>query len=165
MYVITRVCVCVCVCVLLVVVQSLSNFQLFVTPWIAAYWASLSVTNSRSLPKLMSIDSVMPSSHLILCHPLLLLPSIFPSIRICSNESDLCIRWSNTGDSASVLPMNIQDWFTLGLTGLISLQTIGLSRVFSNTTVQKFNPSALSLFMVQLSHPYITNGKTIALTI
>ena len=129
------VCVCVCVCVLLVV-QLLSNVQLFVTPWTAAYWASLSITNSQSLPKLMSIDSVMPSSHLILCQPLLLLPSIFPSIRIFSNESDLCIRWSNTGNSASVLSMNIEDWFTLGLTGLISLQAIELSRVFSNTTVQ-----------------------------
>ena len=79
----------------------------------------------------------MPSSHLILCHPLLLLPPIFPSIRIFSNESDLCIRWSNTGDSASVLSMNIQDWFTLGLTGLISLWSKGLSRVFCSTTVWK----------------------------
>ena len=74
-------------------VQSLSHVQLFATPWTAAHQASLSVTNSRSLPKLMSIESVMPSSHLILCRPLLLLPSIFASIRVFSNESALCIRW------------------------------------------------------------------------
>ena len=74
-------------------VQSLSRVQLFSTPWTAARQASLSITNSRSLPKFMSIESVMPSSHLILCRPLLLLPSIFPSIRVFSNESALCIRW------------------------------------------------------------------------
>ena len=74
-------------------VQSLSRVRLFVTPWTAAHQASLSITNSRSLPKLMSIESVMPSNHLILCRPLLLLPSIFPSIRVLSNESVLCIRW------------------------------------------------------------------------
>ena len=74
-------------------VQSLSHVQLFSTPWTAARQASLSITNSRSLPKFMSIESVMPSSHLILCRPLLLLPSIFPSIRVFSNESALCIRW------------------------------------------------------------------------
>ena len=81
----------------------------------------------------------MPSNHLILCHPLLLLPSILPSIRVFSNESALCIMCQSTGASASasVLPMNIQDWFCLGLNGLISLQSKGLSRVFSNTTVQK----------------------------
>ena len=89
----------------------------------------------------MSIESVMPSSRLILHHPLLLLPSIFPSIRVFSNESVLCIRGQGTGvsASASVLPMNILDWFPLGLTGLISLNSKGLSRVFSNTTVQKHN--------------------------
>ena len=74
-------------------VQSLSCVQLFATPWTAACQASLSITNSRSLPKPMSIESVMPSNHLILCHTLLLLPSIFPSIRVFSNESALCIRW------------------------------------------------------------------------
>ena len=98
-----------------------------------------SITNCQSLFKLMSIESVMPSSHLILCHPLLLQPSIFPSIRVFSNESVLRIRWPNIGASASasVLPVNIQDWFSLPLTGLMSLQSKGLSRVFSNTTVQK----------------------------
>ena len=91
--------------------------------------------NYLSFLRLMSIESVMPSNHLILCHPLLLLPSVFPNIRVFSNESALCIRWPKYW--SSILPMNIQDWFPLGLTGLISLQSKGLSRVFSNTTVQK----------------------------
>ena len=118
--------------------QSLSLAWLFVTPWTAAGQASLSITNSWSLLKLMSIESLMPSNHLILCCPLLLLPSIFPSIRVFSNES-VHIRWPNIGVSASgsVLPMNIQDWFLLGWTCWISLLSKGLSRVFSNTTVQK----------------------------
>ena len=91
-------------------VQLLSRARLFVTQWTTAYQASLSITNSRSLLKLMSIESVMPSNHLILCRPLLLPPSIFPSIRVFSNESVLHIRWPRTGASASasVLPMNIQ---------------------------------------------------------
>ena len=89
------------------------SIWLFVTPWTAACQSSLSITNSQSLLKLMSIELVMPSNHLILCCPLLLLPSIFPSIRVFSNESVLCIRWLNIGASAStsVLPMNIQGWF------------------------------------------------------
>ena len=120
-------------------VQSLSRVQLFATPWAAAHQASLSIINSQSLLKFMSIESVMPSTHLILCHPLLLLPSIFPSIRVFSNESVLHIRSPNIGVivSASVLPMNIQDLFPLRLTGWISLQSMGPSGVFSNTTVQK----------------------------
>ena len=120
-------------------VQSLSRVQLFVIPWIVAHQASLSITNSWNLLKLMSIKSVMPSNHLSLCHSLLLLPSIFPSIRVFSKESVLHIRWPNywVSASASVLPMNIQDWFPSGLIGLISLQSKGLSRVFSKTTVQK----------------------------
>ena len=113
-------------------VQSLS--RLFATPWNAAHQASLSIANSQSLLKLMSIELVMPSNHLILCHPLLLLPSVFPSIRV----------WVSA--SASVLPMNIQNWFPLGWTGWISLQSKGLSRVFSNTTVQKHQ-----FFSAQLS--------------
>ena len=121
-------------------VQSLSCVRLFVTPWTAARQASLSIINSRSLLKLMSIASVMPSNlcHLILCHPLLL-PSVFPSIRVFSNELVLCIRGQSIGvsASASVLPMNIQDWFPLWLAAWISVQSKGLSRVFSNTTVQK----------------------------
>ena len=93
------------------------------TPRTAAHQASLSITNPQSLLKLMSIESMMPSNHLILCCPLLLLPSILPSIGVFSNESVLCIRWPNTGAStlALVFPMNIQDWFPLGLAGLISL--------------------------------------------
>ena len=120
-------------------VQLLIHVWLFATPWIAAHQASLSITKSRSLPKLMSIESVMPSSHLILCHPLLLLPQVSPSIRVFSNESAFHIRWPSIGVSASVsvLPMNTQNWSPLGWTGCISLQSKGLSRVFSNTTVQK----------------------------
>ena len=111
----------------------------FVTPWTAAHQVSLSITNSWSLLKHMSIESVMPSNHLILCHPQLLLPSVFPSIRVFSNESVLCIKWPKywIAASASFLPMNIQDWSPLGWTGWISLQSKGLSRVFSKTTVQK----------------------------
>ena len=120
-------------------VQSLSHVRLLATPWIAACQASLSTTNSRSLLKLMSIESVIPSSHLILCHPLLLLPPIPLSVRVFSNESTHHMRWPGVGVSAStsVLPMNTQDWSRLGWTGWISSKSKGLSRVFSNTTVQK----------------------------
>ena len=120
-------------------VQSLSRVRLFATPWIAARRASLSITISRSSLKLTSIESVMPSSHLILCCPLFLLPPVPPSIRVFYNESILHMRWPSIGasPSASVLPMNTQDWSPLGWTGWISLQSKGLSRVFSNTTVQK----------------------------
>ena len=116
-----------------------SCVQLFVTLWTIECQASLSITNSQSLLKLMSIELVMSSNHLILCHPLLLLPSIFPSIRVFSKEPVLRIRWPNywSFTSSSVLPMNIRNWFHLALTGLISLQSKRLSRVFSNTTVQK----------------------------
>ena len=104
-------------------VQQLSRVWLSVTPWTAAHQASLSITNSWSLLKLMSIKSVMPSNRLIPCCPLLLLPSIFPSIRVFSNESVHCNGWPKywTFTSASVLPKNIQDWSPLGLIGLISL--------------------------------------------
>ena len=115
--------------------QLLSCVRLFATPWIAAHQASLSITSAQSLPKPMSIESVMPSSHLILCRPLLLLPSTFP--RVFSHESALHIRCQSIGFSAStsVLPMNTQDWSHLGCTIWISLQSKGLSRVFSNTAV------------------------------
>ena len=115
------------------------SYRLFATPWTAACQAFQFNANSRSLLKPMSIVSVMPSSHLILCHPLLLLPSVFPSISVFSKESVLRIRWQSIGvsASASVLPMNIQDGFPLGWIGWISLQSKGLSRVFSNTTLQK----------------------------
>ena len=120
-------------------VQSLSRVRLSATPWIAARQASLSITISQSLPKLMSIKSVMPSSHLILCRPLLLLPPIPPSIRVFSNESTLHMRWPKYWSfSFSISPSNEhQDWSPLGWTGWISLQSKGLSWVFSNTTVQK----------------------------
>ena len=119
-------------------VQLLSRVRLSATPWITACQASLSITNSRSPPKLMSIESVMPSNHRILCHPLLLLPSIFPSIRVFSNESVLRIRWPKDWSfSFNISPSNEQDWSLLGGTGWISLQSKGLSGVFSNTTVQK----------------------------
>ena len=116
-------------------VQSLSHVQLFATPWIAAQQSSLSITSSQRLLKFMSIRSVMPSNHLIRCH-LLLLPSIFPSIKVFSSESVLCIRWPKYWSfSFSISPSN-------EYLGLISfrmdwLQSKGLSRVFSNTTVQK----------------------------
>ena len=124
-------------------VQSLSCVQLFTTPCTAARQASLSITNSQSPPKPMSIESVMPSNHLILCCPLLLLPSIFPSIRVFSNGSALHIRWPKYWSfSFSISPSNEHpglisfrmDWW-------ISLQSKGLSRVFSNTTVQNTDSS------------------------
>ena len=135
-------------------VQSLSHVQLFATPRTAAGQASLSITNSRSLLRLMSIESVMPSNHRILCCPLLLLPSVFPSIRVFSSESVLPIRWPKhwSFSLASVLPMNIQGWFPLGWTGLISLQSKGLSRVFSNTTIQKHQFFGAQLSLWSNSH-------------
>ena len=120
-------------------VQSLSRVQLFVIPWTVASQASLSITNSRSFLKLMSIESVMPSNHLILCHPLLLLPSIFPSIRVFSSESILRIRWPKYWSfSFSIIPSNEylglisfrMEWFDL-------LAVQGTLRVFSSTTIQE----------------------------
>ena len=129
-------------------VQSLSHVRLFVTPWIAAHQASLSITNSQSPPKPVSLELVMPSNHLILCRPLLLLPSIFPSIRVFSDKSALCIRWPKYWSfSFNISPSNEhQDWSPLGWTGWISLHSKRLSRVFSNTTVQKHQ-----FFSTQLS--------------
>ena len=153
------------------VVQPLNRVQLFETPWTAACHAPPPITNSQHLLKLMSIDSVMPSNHLILCHVFLLPPSIFPSIKVFSNESVIHIRWLSIGvsASASVFPMNIQDLFPLGWTGWISTQSKGLSRIFSSTTVQKhqFFSAQISLWSnsdVHTSRPYMTTGKTIALT-
>ena len=116
---------------------------------------------SPSLLKLTSIESVMLSSHLIPCCPLLLLPSIFPSIRVFSNESDLCIRWPA---SAPILPTNIQDWFLLGLTGLISLLSKELSRIFSSHHSSKASILGTQPSLWSNSHPYMTTGKTVALT-
>ena len=140
-------------------VQSLSHAQLFGTPWTAACQTSLSITNSQSLLKFMSFESMMPSNHLILCPPLLLLPSIFPSIRVFSNESIRQSSGQSTGVSAStsVLPMNIQDWFPLGWTSLISLQGKWLSRFFPNTTVQihQFFSAQLSLWSNSQIHTWL----------
>ena len=136
---------------LVAVVQLLSCIWLFATPWTAVCQAFLSFTISRSLLKLMSIELVMSFNHLIFCHPLLLLPSVFPSIRVFSKDVTLCIRWPKYWSlSYSIkLPMNIQNWFILWLNCLISLQSKGLSKIFSNTTVQKHQffgaqPSLLS---------------------
>ena len=119
--------------------QSLNRVRLFATPRIAARQASLSITNSWSSLRLMSIKSAMPSSHLILCRPLLLLPPIPPSIRVFSNESTLGMRWSKYWSfSFSIIPSKeIPGLISSEWTGWISLQSKGLSRVFSNTTVQK----------------------------
>ena len=140
-------------------VQSLSRVWLFASPWTAALQASLSITNSWSLPKLMSIESVMPSSHLILCRPLLLLPPIPPSIIVFSNESTLHMRWPKYWSfSFSISPSSdTQDWSPSEWTGSISLQSKGLSRVFSNTKAAILQ--CLAFFMVQLSHLYMTTGK------
>ena len=148
-------------------VQLLSRVQLFVTPWIAAHQASLSITNSRSLLKLMSIESVMPSNHLILCHPLLLLPSIFPSIRVFSSELALRIRWPKYWSfSFSLSPSNEYsglisfrlDWFDL----LVVQGT--LKNLFQQHSSKASILWRSAFFTVQLSYPYMTTGKTIALT-
>ena len=130
-------------------VQSLSCVRLFVTTRTAARQASLSFTNSQSLLKLMFIESVMPSSHLILCHPCLLPPSIFPSIRVFSNESVLHIRWPKDWSfSFSINPSKeYSGLISLGWTGWISWQSKGLSRVFFNTTVQKHQFVTPQLFL------------------
>ena len=135
-------------------VQSLSRVQLFATPWTAAHQASLSITNSQSLLKPMSIESVMPSNHLILCHPLLLPPPIFPSIRAFSNESALRIRWPKYRSfSFSISPSNEHPGlisFRMDWLDLLSIQ--GLSRVFSNTIVQKHQFFGAQLSLWSNSH-------------
>ena len=140
-----------------VVVQWLSHVQLIVAPWTAVHQASLSFTISWSLLRLMTIELVMSSNHLILCHSLLLLPSIFPTIKVFSNESALCIRWPKYWSFSISPSKNTQDWFPLRLTGLISLQSKGLSRVFSNTTVQKhqFSGSQTSLWSNSHIHAWL----------
>ena len=149
-------------------VQSLSRVQLFATTWTAAHQASLSITNSWSLLKLMSIELVMPSNHLILCRPLLLLPSIFPSIRVFSNESVLRIRWAKYWRfSFSISPSN-------EYSGLISLQMDWFDLLVVQgalkSLLQHHSSKASILwhsafFMVQLSHPYMTTGKTVTWTL
>ena len=147
-------------------VQLLSPVLLFVTPWTVACQASLSITNSRSLLKLVSIKSVMPSNHLILCHPLFLLPSIFPSIRVFYNESVLCISWPKYWSfSVSISPSNEHP-------GLISFRMDWLDLLAVQGTLKSLlqhhsSKAAIlqcsAFFIVQLSHPYMTTGKTIAL--
>ena len=146
-------------------VQSLSRVQLFVTPWTAACQVSLTVINTQSLLECMSIKSLMPSSHLILCHPLLLLPSIFPNIRVFSKESVLRIRWPKYWSfSFSISPSN-------EYSGLISFRMDWLDLLAVQGTLKSLlqhhssKASILqhSFFIVQLSHPYMTTRKTIAL--
>ena len=120
-----------------VVVQLVSCVWLFVTPWTTAHQAPLSSTVSWSLVKFMFIESLMPSNHLILCSPLLLLPSVFPSIRSFPVSQLFASGGLGIGASVSVLPVNVQGWFPFGLTGLISLQSKGLSGVFSSNIVWK----------------------------
>ena len=124
------------------------------TAWSTACQASLFLTISWILPKFMSIELMMPSNHLILCLPLLLLPLIFHSIRVFSNESTVCIRWPKywSFSFSTVLPMKNQGWFPLGLTGLISLLSKRLSRVFSSTTVQRHQFFGTQHFLLPSSH-------------
>ena len=148
-------------------VQLLSHVRLFVTPWTTAHQTSLSITNSCSLPKPMSIESVMPSNHLILCHPLLLLPSIFPSIRVFSNESAIRIRWPKYWSfSFNISPANEHP-------GLISfrlnwLDFLAVQETLKNLLQHHSSKASIlqcsAFFIVQLLHPYMTTGKTIALT-
>ena len=147
-------------------VESLSRVRLFMTPWTAARQASLSITSSQSLLKLVSIESVMPSNHLIFCRPLLLRPSIFPSIRVFSNESVLRIRWpSYWSFSFSISPSN-------EYSVLISFRRNSLDLAVQGTLkspLQHHSSKAsilrhLAFFMLQLLHPYVTTGKTTALT-
>ena len=135
-------------------VQSLSHVWLFVTPWTAAHQASLSITNSWSLLKLISIESVMPSNHLIICHLLSSCLQSFPASGSFPVSQFFASGSQSIGAlaSASVLPMDIQGWFPLGLTNLIALQSKGLSRIFSNTTVQKHQFFGAQLSLWSSSH-------------
>ena len=146
-------------------VQSLSRVWLFPILWTAACQASLSITTSWNLLKFMSIESVMPPNHLILCHPFFSLQSSPESESFpMSQFFALGGQSIGTSVSVSVLPMNIQDWSPLGFTGVISLQSKEISRVFSNTMVQKHQFFDAQLSVWSNSHPYMTTGKTIALT-
>ena len=146
-------------------VQSLSCVWLFATPWTAACHASLSITNPQSLLKLMSIESVMPSNHLILCHPLLLLPSIYPIIRVFSNESVLCIRWPKYW-SFSISPSNEYSRLISFRTDWLDLLAVqGTLKSLLQHHSSKASIRWHSVFLIaQLSYPYMTVGKIIALT-
>ena len=147
-------------------VQLLSHVRLFATPWTAASQASLSITNSRSPPKPMSIELVMPSNHLILYPPLLLLPSIFPSIRVFSNESALRIRWPKYWSfSFSISPSNEHPRLIFRMDWLDLLAVQGtLKSLLQHHSSKASILLRSAFFIVQLSHPYRTTGKTIALT-
>ena len=143
-------------------IQSFSHAWLFVTPWTAACQASLSNSNSQSMFKLMFIESVMSSNHLILCCPLLLLPSNFPSIRVFSNESVLHIRWPKYWNFSFSISLSNEN------TGLISFRMDWLNLLAVQGTLKSLHQHHSSktlkaFFMVQLSHPYMTTGKTVAL--
>ena len=148
-------------------IQSLSCLQLFATPWTAACQASLSITNSWSPPKPMSIELVMPSNHLILCRPLLLLPSIFPSIRVFSNESALYIRWPKYWSfSFNVSPFSEHPGlisFRMGWLDFLAVQGT-LKSLLQHHSSKASILQCSAFFIVQLSHSYMTTGKTIALT-
>ena len=148
-------------------VQPLGRVRLFTTPWTTAHQASLSITNSQSLLKLMSIESVMPSNHLILCRPLLLQPSIFPSIRVFSNESALCIRWLKYWSfTFNISPYNEDSGlisFRMDWLDLLAVQGT-LKSLLQHHSSKAPIPGNSAFFMVQLSHPRMTTGKTRALT-
>ena len=147
--------------------QSLSHVWLFATPWTAARQASLSITNSRSFLKPTSIESVMPSNHLIFCHPLLLLPPIPPSIRVFSNESPLLITWPKYWNfTLSISPSNEHSRlisFRMDWLDLLAVQGT-LKSLLQHHSSKASIPQHSAFFTVQLSHPYTTTGKTIALT-
>ena len=148
-------------------VQSLSHVRLFATPWTAALQASLFITNSQSLLRLMSIKSVMPSNHLILYCPLLLPPSILPSIRVFSNESALCIRWPKYWSfSFSISPSN--EYSGLIFFRIDSLDLLAVQGTLKSLLQHHSSKASIlwrsAFFIAQLSHPYMTNGKTIAFT-
>ena len=147
--------------------QSLSHVRLFATPWTAACQALLSITNSRSLPKLVFIESVMPSNHLILCCPLLLLPSIFSSIRVFSNESTLRMRWPKYWSfSFNISPSNEHSElisFRMDWLDLLAVQGT-LKSLLQNHSSKASILRCSAFFIVQLSHPYMITGKTISLT-
>ena len=149
-------------------VQSLSHVRLFATPWTVARQVSLSITNAWSLLKLMSIESVMPSNHLILCCPLLLLPSIFSSIRVFSNELAVCIRWPKDWSlSFSISPSNEYPWlvsFRIDWFDLLAVQGT-LKTLLQHHSSKAPMLQCSAFFVVQLSHPYMTIGETIALTL
>ena len=148
-------------------VQSLSCVRFFETPWTAARQASLSITNSRSLHKLVSTESMMPSNHLILCHPPLLLSSVFPRIRVFSNESALHIRWPKDWSfSFSISPSNEHSRlisFRMDWLDLLPVQGT-LKSLLQHHSSKASILRCSAFFTVQLSHPYMTTGKTIALT-